>query len=135
MAPSGAGLATDDEDGGIGVGVGVVGDSLARFGVEVDGLVDADVLGGAEFLPIKDGKKAAVGRFVPGEVKQALVAAGASALLEEHAADLVISEVGEADDASFTDAEDFVDDGVGADDGLERLGEDDVVELLVGEIG
>ena len=124
--------AADHHDRHVGIQVRIVVNLAAGFRIERDLLVDLDLVVAAEIFEVGDGKEADVGRVVP-VIAQERAGPGSAAFFVKMLAQLPVADVGEADDPLPADAEDLLEHALHVHHRLQRLREDDEVELPVGE--
>ena len=127
-------IAAHDDDHDVGIAVGVAGDLLALLRVERDFLVDADSFFATKFFEVGQREKPDVARVVPIPLGRRVGLRG-FAFFAEPADVLVIPEVREADDRPGSNPEHFVQNVFHVEDRLQRFGEHDEIELLVGKRG
>ena len=107
-------------------------DFVPFLGVQGDSTVNPDGFFSAELLKVGNGQKPHVRRVVP-LIADPAIAPWRAALPGEDLAKFGKSEVRETHDTDATDPQDFVDDPSHVTNGLQRLGQDHRVKLLVGK--
>ena len=118
----------DHEDRQVGVQVRMLEHLCLGFSIEGDAPMDPDVLLAAEVLEIGNGEEPDIGRVVPFVVQDA-GGLRRSPGLGQHAPELVIAKVRDADDAGPADANHLRQDALHVLHGLQGLGQDHAVKL------